>query len=360
MFISYSRKDARAKELNALLKETVDNLKGISPIWEDASVWWDEYLPSGQKWWSNILEKIKDSSHFIYMLSSNSLNSPFCKEEHNWAITMERKRIYVKADPSIRENLLPNGISKFQLIGFKENLTRMVDDIIQTVSANSSSPNLPPNYIKIPYPECPPYKLSSLAERVYNFNENEDGEFVLYNLWRYIRDEDKRDEIVFLANMLKDKVQLKQYHDDIEEILKTNQPNNDDVKEIITDNINVIIPDIPMPTKIDTPISTLPDDIKDVIRLAYTQSIQSTQDFMDLWSSFRDCFESTEISLSLLVTKLSLDSEYENINSLVTELVENPKFLLNFISSVNDIVPEFGICLYNSCKQFIGQMMLAT
>lgn len=218
IFISYSHRDMNAIKMNHLLKKRVDELETISDMWADSKVWWDEQIPNGEDWWRRILDQIRDCSHFIYMLSKDSVvKSPFCPEEHNWAIMMARRRIYVKTDENLR--MLPNGINRFQIIGLKKDLNDTVADIIETISSTPSYPSLPKNYLSIRYPSYPPYKLSALAEKIYHFDENQDGDFLIYNLWRFIRDEDVKDDVMFLAEILREKVKSSQYRDDIDEIL---------------------------------------------------------------------------------------------------------------------------------------------
>lgn len=69
VFISYSSADRPiVKDLSDLLSQVYE-------------VWLDRKLAGGDKWWSEILQKISECNHFIYLISRESLDSEWCKKE---------------------------------------------------------------------------------------------------------------------------------------------------------------------------------------------------------------------------------------------------------------------------------------
>ncbi|GEM_PF-7044082 len=357
MFISYSHKDNNAKQIIETLNERVEQLEiRQNGTWEGAKVWWDKHIPSGKAWWSNILDEIQSCTHFLYMLSDASLKSEFCQTEHSWAREFNRRIFYIKTERTIRDHLLPRYINRTQIMPFNEEPQRSIQMIIDAISNVPNDPPRPPNIDTMIRPECPPNPLADLVEKVYNFNEKNDGEFVIYKLWHYIRYEDTYDDIIYLANIIKGKIISRQYHDDIELILRTNHPKHykrppSPYRVVSISPSKIVKPDNITPN----PTINIPSDLDEIVRIADMKT-ESAQGFMDLWSKLQECFKDEDIDILNLVGQLDLDSELEDINSLVTKLVEDKEFLVNFISGVYEIIPKFGNRLYNGCKQFIGEI----
>jgi hypothetical protein len=53
-------------------------------------VWFDHDLKGGEIWWETILHNIRESSVFLFALSDNSLRSPACRAELEYAIALRR------------------------------------------------------------------------------------------------------------------------------------------------------------------------------------------------------------------------------------------------------------------------------
>jgi hypothetical protein len=68
LFVSYSRVDQWVTEKIARrLRQAYDR------------VWFDENLYGGQVWWDTILKRIDECDIFIYLLSRDSVESPYCR-----------------------------------------------------------------------------------------------------------------------------------------------------------------------------------------------------------------------------------------------------------------------------------------
>lgn len=90
IFISYSRADAQfISDLVPLLHEAY----GV------ASVFYDEQIPGGTKWWEMILNEIAACDLFIYLCSNDSLHSPYCQSELREAHRLQKQILPVIVRP---------------------------------------------------------------------------------------------------------------------------------------------------------------------------------------------------------------------------------------------------------------------
>lgn len=87
IFISYKRSD----------REFVDTL--IPLIREKYDVWFDEEIIGGTNWWEKILKEIADCDLFIYLISDESLESPYCQSEFLEALRLRKQFLPVVIKP---------------------------------------------------------------------------------------------------------------------------------------------------------------------------------------------------------------------------------------------------------------------
>lgn len=88
IFISYNRVDKIfVQELVALLRR----------MYNPNDVWFDEALHGGDLWWEEILKQIALADIFIYILSNESVQSPYCQAEFTEARRLQRAVITVQA-----------------------------------------------------------------------------------------------------------------------------------------------------------------------------------------------------------------------------------------------------------------------
>lgn len=87
IFISYSRVD----------REFVETLaKYLRRLYGDDNVWFDKKLTGGDKWWDTILDFVAGSDVFVYLLSNESVTSPYCRAEFQEAQRLRKPVITVQ------------------------------------------------------------------------------------------------------------------------------------------------------------------------------------------------------------------------------------------------------------------------
>lgn len=143
LFISYKHFDQRV-------------LMELSPLLEEAgyNVWFDKELRGGQDWWNTILENIARCDVFIYLMSQDSIESPFCQAEYKEASRL-RKRILpilvrggVKLPPDlakIQHEDISEGITPFSAIKITTQILRLCDTPVHDTKPLRPEPTpLPP------------------------------------------------------------------------------------------------------------------------------------------------------------------------------------------------------------------------
>lgn len=104
LFISYSRDDS------VIVDEIVKLLRsryGEENVWHDANL----KNHNGEIWWEEILRQIKQSGIFVYCLSKESLESPYCQAEFKEAQRLRKRIIYIQ----VRDRTsLPEQIKRYQ------------------------------------------------------------------------------------------------------------------------------------------------------------------------------------------------------------------------------------------------------
>ncbi len=107
LFISYSRVD------EPFVSEFIPRLS------EKYEVWFDRHLIGGQEWWQEILAQIAGADIFIYLLSNESVISPYCRDEYEEAKRLKKAflPVLIRARTDI-----PDEIKRIQIIDFSGGL----------------------------------------------------------------------------------------------------------------------------------------------------------------------------------------------------------------------------------------------
>ena len=82
IFISYSRSDR-------LFLDTF--LPLIRKVYGNNSLWYDDDIHGGADWWGIILSEIGDCDLFVYLISNESLESPYCQAELREALRLNKQ-----------------------------------------------------------------------------------------------------------------------------------------------------------------------------------------------------------------------------------------------------------------------------
>jgi formylglycine-generating enzyme required for sulfatase activity len=80
VFISYSRSDKLFVE-----DQLIPFLREAFP---DLEIWYDQHIHGGADWWQLILKEIGRADIFIYLLSNEALDSPYCRSEFREALRL--------------------------------------------------------------------------------------------------------------------------------------------------------------------------------------------------------------------------------------------------------------------------------
>lgn len=160
LFISYSRVDTQF---------TYGYVARLRRMFPGSGVWFDEELHGGDNWWNAILDQIEFCDIFIYLLSNESLMSPYCRAELAEAQRLQKRIITVMVRPRTK---IPPELSDIQYVDMKNGvddpdaLTNM-SRAINYQRDNVPNPLLSPLWeLRTPRPSSDePQELSGEAEK---------------------------------------------------------------------------------------------------------------------------------------------------------------------------------------------------
>ncbi|MBZ0286731.1 MAG: SUMF1/EgtB/PvdO family nonheme iron enzyme, partial [Anaerolineae bacterium] len=118
LFVSYARVD----------KPYCIQIVDILDVHE---TWYDQRLYAGQDWWKEILRRLDWCEGFIYLLSPNSVNSDYCRQEYELAKSLDRPIFPVL----IRKNTpIPANLSDLQFVDLTDGLnSRSVKMLLNSI-----------------------------------------------------------------------------------------------------------------------------------------------------------------------------------------------------------------------------------
>ena len=138
VFLSYSAEDRpTASLLNDRLRR------------HGTDTWWDQDLQLGSNWPVEITNAVREAAAVIVLVTPNSLDSHWVKQEWSAALGASQRVIPVLAGGAHFADL-PEGLAHIQAIDLDEDVERGVERIIGVVSALQRSDEPPPsNYVEI-------------------------------------------------------------------------------------------------------------------------------------------------------------------------------------------------------------------
>ena len=106
IFISYSRVDNE----NKLVEDFVNRVRRMR---RNDTVWWDDELRGGDVWWREILDQIKACDIFVYLLSNESVASPYCRAEYSEARRLQKLILTVQVRG---KTVIPEDLGEIQYV----------------------------------------------------------------------------------------------------------------------------------------------------------------------------------------------------------------------------------------------------
>ncbi len=133
IFISYSRVDRDAGIVDPLVAR-------LRKVYGYPNIWYDDELRGGDIWWKKIIEAIDACDIFMYLLSNESVESPYCRAEFEEARRLQKLVITVQVRGRTR---IPPELDDIQYVDMSKGVddARALTDLIAAVSAQSE--NLP-------------------------------------------------------------------------------------------------------------------------------------------------------------------------------------------------------------------------
>ncbi len=208
-FISYSRSDEE------IVKQLVQDFKSLG-----YDVWFDKELSGGQSWWDRILNQIRQSDLFVFVLSRKSTNSAACSREYNYAHQLNKRILPILVD-DISTNLLPPALTTIHYVDYRDKDRNSLISLVK--SLNALPPAQPmPDPLPVP-PEVPISYLGNIKKEIETSKvlSFEDQSAILLKLKERLKNKDEAKDVYELLGRFKRRDEL--YHriaEQIEEILQ--------------------------------------------------------------------------------------------------------------------------------------------
>ena len=147
IFLSYCREDQKKAEV---IVRDIEQL--------GHKIWYDEELTGGQEWWNLILEKIRESDIFAFIISNESLKSQACSYEYTYANQVRKPILPIVMDENISMEHLPPLLCKIQHVSYKIQDKETIFALINSIK------NIPPAQpLPVPLPQPPEVPISYFA-----------------------------------------------------------------------------------------------------------------------------------------------------------------------------------------------------
>ncbi len=192
-FLSYSRTDAGVARM---IRQDLHN--------SGQQVWLDQELGGGEQWWRTILQEIRSSSIFIFLVSDGWARSKPCQAEYAYARTLGIPMLPVQVGELASLRTVPFG--NLQLIDYrtasKDAFISLFQAVVRLNAAGWSEPSPPP-----PEPPVPYEYLMRLGDRVSTQSLSADDQLdVLDQIRRTLQvetDEGARQDLIGLLGTLR-------------------------------------------------------------------------------------------------------------------------------------------------------------
>lgn len=153
VFVSYSRNNMDA------VTQLTEDLQAVG-----IDTWHDQALTGGQRWWDNILAKIRECDILVFALSPESWDSEACKSELGYVVQLGKPILPVLVSDGINTNLLSPPLNEIQVTDYRRRDKEAAFALVKSI--NMAPPTAPlPDPLPTP-PHVPISYLSTLKERV--------------------------------------------------------------------------------------------------------------------------------------------------------------------------------------------------
>lgn len=148
IFVSYSRQnEASAKAIAA----------DIEALGHEA--WLDRELTGGHVWWEKILLNVRECDLFLFVLSTEALQSTAARREYEYAAALGKSILPVLVSEGVSLNFLPSALTQIQFVDYR---TTDRSSALQLARALIAAP--PAGPLPEPLPDPPDVPLSYLNE----------------------------------------------------------------------------------------------------------------------------------------------------------------------------------------------------
>ena len=153
VFVSYSRTNLD------VVTQLVDDLQAVG-----MTMWYDQTLTGGQRWWDNILANIRDCEIFIFALSKESWESEACRSELAYVCGLGKPILPVLVADGINLGLLSAPLHELQVTDYRARDKSAAFALLKALNATPACPALPEPLP--PSPAVPVSYLGTLKERI--------------------------------------------------------------------------------------------------------------------------------------------------------------------------------------------------
>jgi hypothetical protein len=190
VFISYSRRDAKAvTSLHVDIERT------------GHSAWFDREVEGGQLWWEVILERIRTCDLFVFVASPDAIASKACRAELAYAVAVRRPLLAVMVR-RVNPELLPEPVGATQVV---DRCERTPESVMALTLALTHAPPPPP--LPDPLPVAPVAPVGSLGpcrdQLAADALSYEAQVVLLSELRRHADNGDEREAVVELLHQLR-------------------------------------------------------------------------------------------------------------------------------------------------------------
>ena len=197
LFISYNRE---AHEVASGVASDLDAM--------GHNVWLDEELSGGQRWWDQILERIRSADLFVFILEQAALDSAACQREYEYASALGKPILPVLVSDDVSVAVLPPALTAIQYVDYRNPDRNAALQLARAISSTAPADLLPD-----PLPEPPPAPLSYLGDLAQKVGSAapltyEDQSALLIDLKRGLRSEATRADALRLLVKMRDRRDL--------------------------------------------------------------------------------------------------------------------------------------------------------